>query len=132
MPDRTHYALVAKQLKQKLNGKAFTTIPRRDITDILRDVSGEPTTRIKSNVASELSQVLLEKEALRLYPPLEDTDTHGNVRIFRAGSVFGNLVDLIVHPSGDADREVGAVLKKIKGQWDWSTSAPGVDEGLPE
>jgi hypothetical protein len=130
MPDRSHYALVGKQLKQKLNGKAFMTVARRDILDILRDVSNEPTTRIKSNIAWDLSQVLLEKEALRLYPSLDETD--GNVRVFRAGSVFGNLVDLIVHPSGEADREVGAVLKKIKGQWDWSTSAPGMDERLPE
>ena len=129
MPDRSHYALVGKQLKQKLNKKAFMTVARRDILDILRDVSNEPTTRIKNNIAWDLSQVLLEKEALRLYPPLDETD--GNVRVFNS-SVFGNLVDLIVHPSGEADREVGAVLKKIKGQWDWSTSAPDIDERLPE
>lgn len=106
------------------------TVGRRDILEILRDVSDEPTTRIKSTVAWDLSQVLLEKEALRLYPPLDETD--GNVRIFRAGSVFGNLVDLVVHPSKDADREVGAVLTKIKGEWNWSTAAPGVDEKLPD
>jgi hypothetical protein len=131
MPDRSHYALVAKELKKKLNGKAFTTVPRREITDILRQVSGEPTTRIKSNVAWDLSQVMLEKEALRCYPSLEETGSQDNVRIFRASSVFGNLVDLIAHPSTDADREVGNVLKKIKGEWDWSTPAREPSEKLP-
>jgi hypothetical protein len=128
MPNRSHYALVGKELRRRLNGKAFTTVPRREITDILREVSEEPTTRIKSNVAWELSQVLLEKEALRCYPSLEETDSQDNVRIFRAGSVFGNLVDLIAHPDPDADKEVGEMLAKIKGKWHWSTPAPGVDE----
>ncbi len=131
MPDRSHYALVAKELRKRLNGKAFTTVPRRDITEILRDVSGEPTTRIKSTVAADLSRVMLEKEALRCYPGLEETASQDNVRIFRASSVFGNLVDLIAHPSPDADREVGNVLKKIKGEWDWSTPAARLDEKLP-
>lgn len=131
MPNRNHYGLVARELKRRLNGKAFMSIPRREVTDILRDVSGEPTTRIKSNVAWELSLVMLEKEALRCYPSLEETDSHDNVRIFRAGSVFGNLVDLVAHPDSDADREVGNVLKKIKGQWDWSTPPRDAAETLP-
>lgn len=128
MPNRSHYALVGKELKKRLNGKAFTTVPRLEITEILRTVSGESTTRIKSSVAWELSQVLLEKEALRCYPSLEETDSYDNVRIFRAGSVIGNLVDLIAHPDPESDKEVGEMLAKIKGKWHWSTPAPGTDE----
>jgi hypothetical protein len=131
MPSRNDYVLVARELKKRLNGKAFLTIPRREVTEILRDVSGESTTRIKSSAAAELTQVLLE-QALRCFPGLSDTDTFETVRIFHAGSVFGNLVDLIVHPSSQTDSDVGAMLKKVKGTWDWSTPAPGMSEKLPD
>jgi hypothetical protein len=131
MPSRNDYALVARELKRRLNGKAFLTIPRREITDILREVSGEPAARIASIKARDLTQVLLE-QALRCYPTLEETDMFDTVRVFRAGSVFGNLVDLIVHPSKETDRDVGAMLKKVKGTWDWSTPTSGAVEKLPD
>jgi hypothetical protein len=119
MPDRSHYARVAKELRIKLDGdrKAFATVPRREILEILRDVSGEPTTRIKSVVARDLAQVMLEQQALRCYPNLEEADSLDNVRLFRAASVFGHLVDLVAHPSQDDDKELGDILRKIKGTW---------------
>lgn len=128
MPNRNHYSLVAKQLRNRLNGKAFETVSRSTITDILREVSGEPTTRIKSIVARDLTQVMLEQQALRCYPSIEETDSMDNVRIFRAGSAIGNLVDLIIHPAKETDKEVGDMLVKLKGKWDWTKPAPGVDE----
>jgi hypothetical protein len=130
MPSRNDYMLVARDLKKKLNGKAFLTIRRETVTKILREVSKEPNTRIKAGVARELQHVLLE-QGLRCYPTLEETNTFETVRIFRTGSVFGNLVDLIVHPSNETDHDVGVMLKKVKGTWDWST--PGsTAEALPE
>lgn len=130
MPGRNDYALVARELRQRLNGKAFLTIGRRKVTDILREVSGEPTTRIKSVVARDLTQVMLE-QGLRCYPSLEETNTFETVRIFRAGSMFGNLVDLIIYPSNETDHDVGAMLKKVKGTWNWSRPTPGAIEKLP-
>ncbi|MGH2710540.1 MAG: hypothetical protein ACRDH9_04975 [Actinomycetota bacterium] len=130
MPGRNDYALVARELKRRLNGKAFLTIGRRKVTEILREVSDEPTTRIKSVVARDLTHILLE-QGLRCYPSLEETNTFETIRIFRAGSVFGNLVDLIIHPSSETDHDVGAMLKKVKGTWNWSTPTPGAVETLP-
>lgn len=131
MPSRNHYVLVARELKKRLDGKAFRTVARRDVTDILRDVSEEPTTRIKSVIAYDLTHVLLE-QGLRCYPGLEETQGSDAVRIFRTGSVFGNLVDLMIHPSKDTDKDVGDVLRKVKGTWDWSTPQPGATEKLPD
>jgi hypothetical protein len=129
MPNRTHYARVAKELRTKLDEDrmAFKTVSRREILDVLRDISGEPTTRIKSVVARDLAQVMLEREALRCFPSLEETDSLDNVRIFRAASVFGNLVDLIAHPSKEDDKEAGDILKKIKLTW-VSSAMPETDE----
>lgn len=127
-PSRTDYVQVASVLKKRLNGKAFMTVARKDITEILREVSNEPTTRIKSRVAKELTQVLLE-QALRCYPSIEEAEMDDWVRIFRAGSMFSNLVDLIIYPSSKTDGDVGDMLVKFKGKWDWST--PSQRETLP-
>jgi hypothetical protein len=41
MPTRTHLVAVARSLKQQLNGHAFLTIQRTEITKRLREVSGQ-------------------------------------------------------------------------------------------
>jgi hypothetical protein len=104
-----------------------------EITNLVREVSGEDTTRIKSGVAGVLGLALLE-QGVRCYPSLEDTTTGDTVRLFHAGSVFGNLVDLLIYPSNLGDKDLGAMLKKIKGQWDWSTPtgpAAQLDDSTP-
>lgn len=58
MPTRTHLVAVARRLKRELDGRAFLTIQRTNITDYLRQESGEPTTRIKSALAKELTSAL--------------------------------------------------------------------------
>lgn len=118
MVTRDHYGAVAEQLKERIENRAFATIPRRDVTNILREVSGEERTRIKSIVARDLSTVL-EENGLRFYPPLETTDTRDNLRLFRIGSVLDELVEVIVHPSPLNDAKLGASIKKIKGTWKW-------------
>ena len=127
-PGKHHYVLVARNLKTRLSGNAFLTILRKEITEILREVSGEPTIRIKSGVAKDLTQVLLE-QGIRCYPDIAETDANESIRIFHAGSVFGNLVDLIARPSSQTDAEVGELLLKVKGKWNWST--PTQAETLP-
>ena len=74
MPTRTHLVAVSRELKRRLNGQAFLTIARTDITDLLRTESGEPTTRIKSSLASDLTSALITQGVL-VYPPLTETTT---------------------------------------------------------
>ncbi len=102
-----------------LNGHAFLTVPRTELTQAVRDVSGEDTTRIKATMGAELEQALLE-QAIRCYPPLAATTTGDTIRLFHAGSVLGGLVDVIIHPSPSNDSELGGVIRKVKGQWDWA------------
>lgn len=121
MPTRHQLTSVARKLKTQLNGAAFLTLPRMQITELLRAVSGEDTTRIKSGIAMELEIALLE-QGLRCYPSLSATSTGDIVRLFRAGTVLGNIVDLLVHPSAEADRDLANMLTEIKGKWEWSTA----------
>ena len=125
MPSRHHFSVVAKHLKERLNGKAFLTIPRMEITQAVRDISGEEATRIKAAMGSELERALLE-QGVRCHPSLAETTTDDTIRLFHAGSLLGSLVDLLVYPSPETDKDLGAMLSKIKGKWKWATpTGPG-------
>lgn len=119
MPTRQHLVTVARKLKQQLNGKAFLTIERTDITQLLRDVSGEPATRIKSTLAGGLTTALIN-QGVQVYPSLGETTTGDTVRLYHAGSVLGQLIDTIVHPDQGTDQDLGDVLAKVKGKWKWA------------
>jgi hypothetical protein len=134
MPSRHHVSLVARKLKGQLNGKAFLTIPRVDVTEMLREISGEDTTRIKSAIGADLDRALLE-QGVRCYPTFTATTTGDTIRLFHAGSVLGSLVDLLIYPSTETDHDLAAMLTKIKGKWNWSTPtgpAALIDSVLPE
>ena len=120
MPSRSHLVQLARELRRQLNGHAFVTLDRVEVTQKLRDIAGEDKTRIKSSIASDLELALLE-QGVRCYPGFVGTTTGDTIRLFHAGSVLGSVVDLLIHPSKDTDRDLGAMIKKIKGQWDWST-----------
>jgi hypothetical protein len=81
VPDRTHHTALARKLRAQLNGRAFLTIRRREITELLREISGEPTTRIKSRVADDLQLALLD-QGVRCYPHLAATEMIDNVQLF--------------------------------------------------
>jgi hypothetical protein len=119
MPTRTHLVAVARSLKQQLNGHAFLTIQRTEITKRLREVSGEPATRIKSGLAADLTSALVN-QGVQVYPGLGETTTGDTVRLYHAGSVLGQLIDTIVHPDPGTDSDLGDVLTKIKGKWKWA------------
>jgi hypothetical protein len=127
MPTRNHLVQVARKLKKQLGKQAFLTLPRMEITQLLRDVSGEDTTRIKVGIASDLERALLE-QGVRCYPSLTVTTTGDTVRLFHAGTLLGTLVDLIEHPSLEDDGDLADVLTKIKGKWRTVPISPSAAE----
>lgn len=122
MPSRTHLVAVARKLKHQLDGRAFVTVPRTQITDLLRKESGEPTTRIKSGLAADLTSALITQGVL-VYPGLGETTTGDMVRLYHAGSVLGQLIDTIVHPDPGTDKDLAEVLTKVKGKWNWAVES---------
>lgn len=118
-PTRTHLIATARALKTQLNGRAFITVARTDITAKLREVSGEPNTRIKAQLAKDLTDCLAG-QAVQVYPPLTETTTGDNVRLYHAGSVLGQLIETIAHPDLSTDDDLGDVLSKVKGKWRWA------------
>jgi len=131
MPTRDHLARVAKALAQELGNNAFRSIARMEITEKLREVSGEETTRIKAELAKSLEMELLY-QGVRCFPPLDHTSTGDTIRLFHTRTVVASLVDMLTNPGPETDRELGHVTKKVKGVWNW-TAAPGdpVEGGAP-
>lgn len=123
MPTSGQLRHVARDLKRDMNGQAFFTIPRTDITERVREASQEETTRLKAQMASDLSLALLE-QGVRCYPPLEETTTGDVVRLFHAGTVLSHILDLLEHPDPADDAELGAILAKVKGTYDWDRQVP--------
>jgi hypothetical protein len=129
----SHYdlSLVARHLKSRLGSRAFVTIPRMEVTNMLRSVSGQESTRIKSVVGDRLDQALLSV-GVRCVPTFASTSTGDEIRLMHSATVLGELVDLLQHPSAQNDPKLGAILAKIKGQWDWSrTGMSAGDRGVP-
>lgn len=122
MPNHSHVHILARRLRSELGSQAFLTIERTHITDLLRRVSAEPTTRLKSRLAQELTAVLADS-GVAVYPPLDQTTTGDTVRLFHAGSVVSQLVDLITKPDPSTDAELGSIILKIKGKWRFNLEA---------
>lgn len=128
----SHYdlSLVARQLKTRLGSRAFVTIPRMEVTNMLRSVSGQESTRIKSVVGDRLDQALLSV-GVCCFPTFASTSTGDEIRLMHVATVLGELVDILQHPSAQNDPKLGTILAKIKGQWDWSrTGLPASDRGV--
>ena len=120
MPTRDHYLALAKQIKRELDEKklAFKSFERMDLTNRLRKVSTEPNTRIKTaGMGKDIENVFAE-QGLRLFPKLSETTTGDVVRVWRAGTVAAEMLDLIVTAGRISDRKLADMANKIKGRWD--------------
>lgn len=125
MPTPADLSRVAKSVKDRIDGRAFESIPRREITDILREVSGEHSTRLKRAMAEDLERKLLE-QGVRVFPRLQETSTGDVVRVFHTGTVLASLVDMLLYPSAATDREIAKVTSKVKAV----EREPSVDSSL--
>jgi len=104
---------VARRLKQRIEDKPFVTMRRREITEMLREVSGEDSTRIKRAMSEKMEMALLE-QGVRVFPSLADTDTEDAVRIFHPQTKVADIVDVIARPDASTDRELEKIIAKLK------------------
>lgn len=120
MPTHDHLVQVARTVRRELDreSKAFMSMDRMQLTQRLREVSRESSTRIKAALGADLERALND-QGLRCYPSLTETTTGDRVRVFRAGSTVGDLIDAVLLPSPDHDRDLTEALAKSNGRWDW-------------
>lgn len=122
-PTRAHLVKVAKQIKKELGSQPFITWGRLDITDLVREASGEDNTRLKAAMAADLEQALLE-EGIRCFPLISATTSGDQIRFFHTGTTFGALVSLLQHPDHAEDATMLAVLGKVRTVWRGVPVAP--------
>lgn len=123
MVSRSNLVSAARELKRRLGTRAFLTVPRPEVTQLVRTISGEDATRVKSVMGQDLERALLE-QGVRCFPSLAETSEEA-VRLFHAGTVTGYVVDMLRHPSPQTDKELAASLTKLKGKWNWAPEGGG-------
>ena len=107
---------VAGLIKSRLNGQAFLTLPRADITELMRIVSGSAGTRLTGAKARHLSRALLERGVIG-FPDLVQTSGADNIRFYHAGTVAADVATIILHPTEETDRDLAVLTTKAKGHW---------------
>ena len=117
MVERAHYLKVAQQLKKELDGKTFLSKPRMQITELLREASGEDTFWLK-NIAANNLEIELLRQGIRVFPSLQDTTTCDIVRLFPTGTTLASLVDVFTHPGEDTDGPLADITERVRGAWD--------------
>lgn len=113
MPERGDYRKVVMTLKERLGKRQFTTFARQDITSILREVSGEPKTRIRALMAQQI-ELELYKQGLAVYPHLDDTSGKDLVRLYRTKSNLMELIEAVSTPSEEHDDLLRKILRESK------------------
>lgn len=131
MPTHAHLLDVARALRKRLGRQAFLTLPREEVTGMLRQISGEDSTRIKKVMGGDLDRALLE-QGVRCFPGFAQTTTGDNIRIFHSGTVMGDFVDMLVHPSDKTDHDLAAAITKFKGKWVWGELDKAATSGPSE
>ncbi|MEO3810821.1 hypothetical protein ABGB17_17620 [Sphaerisporangium sp. B11E5] len=128
MPTRTHLVKLAQTLRQRLGGQPYLTIDRGEVTALLRDISGEPTTRIKAVMGADLERALLE-QGVRCFPELSRTTAQDTLRLFHAGEVLAWFIDMLLYPDPDTDNQLNVVMRMLQqgAPVELTPTAPPVD-----
>lgn len=112
----------AMEIQKRLGEQPFISLHRSEVTTIMREVSEDPTARIRERKAAEL-EASLSALNISCFPSLIGTGPADIIRFFHADTALAHFVDLLVEPTANTDNELSAMLTRIKSQWDWSAKA---------
>ena len=118
MNERREMIDVARELSTRLNGKAYVSMQRDDVTHAVRRALNQPSARLGSSRARLLDEALAD-QGVRCVPKLAETQSGDVVRLIRSGTFVGQLMDVILFPSERTDRELAHIVTKLKNRWDW-------------
>lgn len=104
---------VARQMDQ--DRLAYATKTRLEMGTLLRQVSGQPRSKIGKNVGDAI-EAALEQRGFRVFPHINDVGMHEAVRIFRAGSFVNQILNAFLHPGAMTDTQLADLITKVKQQ----------------
>lgn len=115
MPTRTALEVVADQLADRVKKHGVHTMSRGEITTMIRTASGDDRARYGRLVGADLTEQL-GLRGIICFPNIVDIGSGDAFRMYPARTGIGHLVDLILHPSTDGDREIAEAIKSLNVQ----------------
>jgi hypothetical protein len=94
---------------------AYTTKTRLEIATLLRQVSGQPRSKIGKNVGDSI-EAALEQKGFRAFPHINDVGMHEAVRIIRRGTFVDQILNTFLHPGATTDTQLADLITKVKQQ----------------
>jgi hypothetical protein len=109
------YLKLADQIIRQMNQdkQAYATKTRMEITTLLRQISGQPRTKIGNSVGDAV-EAALEHRGFRVFPHINEVETHGAVRIIRQGTMLNSILNAFLHPGATTDGELAELISKAK------------------
>ncbi len=104
---------ISRQMDQE--GKAYTTKTRLEIATSLREISGQPRSKIGRNVG-EAIEAALEHKGFRAFPHINEIGAHEAVRIIRRGTFVDQILNAFLHPGMMTDTQLAELITKVKQQ----------------
>lgn len=104
---------VAQQMDQAR--LAYTSKTRLEMGTLLRQVSGQPRSKIGKNVGDAI-EAALEQRGFRVFPHINDVGMHEAVRIFRSASFINQILNAFLHPGAMTDTQLAELIAKVKQQ----------------
>jgi len=104
---------IARQMDQ--DRLAYATKTRLEMGTLLRQVSGQPRSKIGKNVGDAI-EAALEQRGFRVFPHINDVGMHEAIRIFRSASFVNQILNAFLHPGAMTDTQLADLITKVKQQ----------------
>lgn len=112
MPSTDSYRQVARVLHDRLGNQPYLSLTRREVTELLRNLSGEANARLRS-LGSQMIEQQLDSSGLVFYPSLAEVETNAYMRLIRKESPLYEIVEIMNNPNPWTDELLDAVLEKM-------------------
>lgn len=114
MASKDTYSAFAKKIVKELNENklAFKTYNVEELNKRLGEEGGSGSRLNTAATAKEFSLILMELGFV-IYPSIDNT-LDGYVRIYRAASLIGNILQSIKYPGPDGDEYLSKLLTQVK------------------
>jgi hypothetical protein len=115
MTNNDVYLKVADAIVRQMNqdGLAYTTKTRLEIASLLRQISGQPRSKIGKNVGDAIESAL-EQKGFRAFPHINEVGMHDAVRIIRTASFINQILNAFLHPGAMTDTQLAEFITKVK------------------
>jgi hypothetical protein len=117
MKDPDVYLKLAKSIAHQMDQdrQAYKRMSRAEMGTLLRQVSGQPRSKIGKGVGDDI-EAALEREGFRVFPHINEVGPNEAMRIFRRGTLADDILNAFLHPGATADMQLAHLITKVKQQ----------------